>query len=206
MINYHIKSKIAAVILVFSSSIMAAPKEIGLSLGIAKNSETGYVLSSTTPYSQRGGFTPQAFAKLLFDFDNFQAGGMVGFLSPHISYKEDTGTEFKVHLARPLIPVAMLVNKKIRLGSSHFIYGGFALGIGISSIRSSSIPSGSVTINNDPIMPLGGVQAGYTYYFDSFGINTEIALLGLPEITGDSAKFGYFVYGISVGILYRFGE
>ena len=188
---------------IFTTAIMPLEPEIGANLGIAANTQSGYVFPGNTAYNQSFGKSPYATLKFLLNFDSLQLGGLIGFTSPHISYKESTGNEFKVYFARPLIPVALLANKKFNLAENHTLYAGLALGAGISASPNTDGAQGQYALNNSTVMPLLGAQAGYTYYFGRVGFNAEISMIGLPELTGSADKYGYIVYALTLGVRLR---
>jgi hypothetical protein len=196
--------KVSLLLLLISApAVSAAEPELGANLGIATNTQTSYVYPGSVPYNQANGKEPYFSLKFLLNFESLQIGGMIGYTTPHISYKGDTGNEFKVFLARPLLPVALLANKKLTLGENHLVYAGLALGIGISLYANTDATQGQYAVSNSPVTPLFGLQGGYVYYLGRFGLNAEFSMLGLPEWSGSADKYGYVVYAFTLGIRFR---
>jgi hypothetical protein len=186
-----------------SPALVAVEPELAANLGIATNTQTSYVFPGGTLYSQANGKEPYLSLKFLLNFDSLQFGGLIGYTSPHISYKENTGNEFKAFLARPLVPVALLANKKFQLGENHTLYGGLALGVGISIAANVDAAQGQYSIGESTVMPLLGAQAGYVYFIGRVGFNAEISVMGLPEWSGNADKYGYSIYAFTAGMRLR---
>ncbi len=173
-----------AVVLPFAAHSQTS--ELAFNLGFSTNSKMDYSNPLLATYNSRGGKSPFISFKYLRNYHHWQYGIGADFVSPSNSYKDvSTGDTKKVFTAFPLMPVYLVGNRTFSLGRHDVLYAGAALGAGITL----GTTSGEYSIPNSSVMPLIGVQAGYTHYFGRFGLNLELGEKYLPALSSNAKAY-----------------